>query len=170
MTTTAPIIPRSPLDRLRWAVADAWAVTLRDLTHWVHQPATVVVGLLFPVLMVLMFGYLFGGAMSVPGGGDYREFLLPGLFALTMVFGIEATIVAVTSDAAKGVTDRFRSMPMAPSAVVVGRCCHGCLIQIRLSLPAHQLRMSSPGAKDPQSDLQDSATRLRARGRHRNNL
>ena len=59
MTTTAPIIPRSPLDRLRWAVADAWAVTLRDLTHWVHQPATVVVGLLFPVLMVLMFGYLF---------------------------------------------------------------------------------------------------------------
>jgi ABC-2 type transport system permease protein len=122
MTTTAPIIPRSPLDRLRWAVADAWAVTLRDLTHWVHQPATVVVGLLFPVLMVLMFGYLFGGAMSVPGGGDYREFLLPGLFALTMVFGIEATIVAVTSDAAKGVTDRFRSMPMAPSAMVVGRC------------------------------------------------
>jgi ABC-2 type transport system permease protein len=88
MTTTAPIIPRSPLDRLRWAVADAWAVTLRDLTHWVHQPATVVVGLLFPVLMVLMFGYLFGGAMSVPGGGDYREFLLPGLFALTMVFGM----------------------------------------------------------------------------------
>jgi ABC transporter DrrB family efflux protein len=122
MTTIAPVIPRGPLDRLRWAVADAWTITRRDLTHWVHQPVQVVVGLLFPVLMVLMFGYLFGGAMSVPGGGDYREFLLPGLFALTMVFGIEATIVAVTSDAAKGVTDRFRSMPMAPSAVVVGRC------------------------------------------------
>jgi ABC-2 type transport system permease protein len=122
MTTTAPVIPRSPLDRLRWAVTDAWTITTRDLLHWVHQPVPVVVGLLFPVLMVVMFGYLFGGAMSVPGGGDYREFLLPGLFALTMVFGIEATIVAVTSDAAKGVTDRFRSMPMAPSAVVVGRC------------------------------------------------
>jgi ABC-2 type transport system permease protein len=122
MTTTAPMIPRGPLDRLRWAVADAWTITLRDLTHWVYQPTPVVVGLLFPVLMVLMFGYLFGGAISVPGGGDYREFLLPGLFALTMVFGIEATIVAVTSDAAKGVTDRFRSMPMAQSAVVTGRC------------------------------------------------
>jgi ABC-2 type transport system permease protein len=122
MTTIAPVIPRSRRDRLRWAVTDAWTMTTRDLLHWVSQPVVIVVGLLFPVLMVVMFGYLFGGAMSVPGGGDYREFLLPGLFALTMVFGIEATIVAVTSDTAKGVTDRFRSMPMARSAVVVGRC------------------------------------------------
>jgi ABC-2 type transport system permease protein len=122
MTTIAPVIPRSRTDRLRWAVTDAWTMTTRDLLHWVSQPVVIVVGLLFPVLMVVMFGYLFGGAMEVPGGGDYREFLLPGLFALTMVFGIEATIVAVTTDTAKGVTDRFRSMPMAPSAVVVGRC------------------------------------------------
>jgi ABC-2 type transport system permease protein len=72
-------------------------------------------------MLVLMFGYLFGGAMSVPDGGGYREFLMPGMFALTMVFGIEATMVAVTTDAARGVTDRFRSMPMAASAVVAGR-------------------------------------------------
>jgi len=117
----APPVPRTLLERLRWAVVDAWTVTRRDLAHWARQPAVVVVALLFPVMTVLMFGYLFGGAMSVPGGGDYREFLLPGMFALTMVFGIEATMVAVTSDAAKGVTDRFRSMPMAPSAVVAGR-------------------------------------------------
>jgi ABC-2 type transport system permease protein len=116
-----PATPRTPLDRLRWAVADAWTMTGRDLAHWVRQPAPVLVGLLFPVMIVLMFGYLFGGAMSVPGGGSYREFLMPGMFALAMVFGLEATMVAVTTDAAKGVTDRFRSMPMAPSAVVVGR-------------------------------------------------
>jgi ABC-2 type transport system permease protein len=116
-----PTIPTTPLDRLRWAVVDAWTITGRDLLHWARQPTPVVVGLLFPVLMVVMFGYLFGGAISVPGGGSYREFLLPGLFALTMVFGIEATMVAVTTDAARGVTDRFRSMPMAPSAVVTGR-------------------------------------------------
>jgi ABC-2 type transport system permease protein len=108
-------------DRLRWTVVDAWNMTRRDLEHWVRQPAPVVVGLLFPVLMVVMFGYLFGGAISVPGGGDYIEFLLPGLFVLTMVFGIEGTMVAVTADAAKGVTDRFRSMPIARSAVLVGR-------------------------------------------------
>jgi ABC-2 type transport system permease protein len=116
-----PAAPRTPLDRLRWAVTDAWTMTGRDLAHWVRQPAPVLVGLLFPVMIVLMFGYLFGGAMSVPGGGSYREFLMPGMFALAMVFGLEATMVAVTTDAAKGVTDRFRSMPMAPSAVVVGR-------------------------------------------------
>jgi ABC-2 type transport system permease protein len=121
MTIMTPAAPRTPLDRLRWAVIDAWTITGRDLAHWVRQPTPVVVGLLFPVLTLVMFGYLFGGAMSVPGGGDYREFLVPGLFALTMVFGVEATMVAVTTDAARGVTDRFRSMPMAPSAVVVGR-------------------------------------------------
>jgi ABC-2 type transport system permease protein len=121
MTTDSPALPTTPPERLRWAVADAWTVTGRDLLHWARQPAPMVVNLLFPVLMVVMFGYLFGGAISVPGGGSYREFLLPGLFTLTMAFGIEATMVAVTTDAARGVTDRFRSMPMAPSAVVAGR-------------------------------------------------
>jgi ABC-2 type transport system permease protein len=107
---------------LRWAVADGLQVTRRDLLHWARQPAPVIVGLLFPVLLVLMFGYLFGGAMAVPGGGDYKEFLLPGMFGMTMAFGLEATMIAVSTDVRRGVTDRFRSMPMAPSAVVVGRC------------------------------------------------
>jgi ABC transporter DrrB family efflux protein len=109
------------LTRLRWAVADGWTMTQRDLAHWARQPAPLIVGLLFPVLLVLMFGYLFGGGMVIPGGGNYREFLLPGMYALTMAFGIEATMIAVTTDASKGITDRFRSMPMAPSAVVMGR-------------------------------------------------
>jgi ABC-2 type transport system permease protein len=115
-------VPRTTWSRMRWAVQDGWTLTVRALLHWARQPAQVVVGLLFPVLMVLMFGYLFGGGMSVPGGGDYREFLLPGMFAMTMLFGLEATMVSVTTDADRGVTDRFRSLPMAPSAVVVGRC------------------------------------------------
>lgn len=109
------------IDRLHWAGVDACTVTRRDLLHWVRQPAGFVIGLLFPVMTVLMFGYLFGGGMTVPGGGSYREFLLPGMYAMTMVFGLETTFAAVSTDAARGVTDRFRSMPMAPSAVVVGR-------------------------------------------------
>jgi ABC-2 type transport system permease protein len=121
MKPVTPAISRTPLDRLRWAVADAWTVTRRDLIHWVHQPFGIIVTLLFPVMLVLMFGYLFGGAISVPGGGDYREFLMPGMFAMTMAFGLEGTMMAVSTDAARGVTDRFRSMPMAPSAVVAGR-------------------------------------------------
>ncbi|MBL1076263.1 ABC transporter permease [Nocardia sp. 2] len=112
----------SRLRRLRWAVADACTVAGRDLAHWRRRPGAVIANtLLFPIMIVLMFGYLLGGAMNVPGGGDYREFLLPGMFAMTMVFGIGTTMVAVSSDAARGITDRFRSMPMSASAVVAGR-------------------------------------------------
>ncbi|MEV5695391.1 ABC transporter permease [Micromonospora globbae] len=107
--------------RLRWAVTDTLVLTGRALAHWTRQPGQLIAGLLFPVLLVLMFGYLFGGAMSVPGGGDYREFLLPGMFVMTMAFGIEASYAAVATDTARGVTDRFRSLPMARSAVVGGR-------------------------------------------------
>jgi ABC-2 type transport system permease protein len=117
-----PAIPRTILSRLGWAIADAWVITLRDLTHWARQPGAVIAStLLFPIMIVLMFGYLLGGAMTVPGGGDYRDFLMPGMFAMTMVFGIGATLTAVSADAARGVTDRFRSMPMAASAVITGR-------------------------------------------------
>jgi ABC-type polysaccharide/polyol phosphate export permease len=106
---------------LRWAILDGWTITQRDVLHWVNQPFQIAVGLLFPVMIVLMFGYLLGGAMSVPGGGNYREFLMPGMFATTMLFGIESTFQAISTDAARGITDRFRSLPMAASAVVVGR-------------------------------------------------
>ena len=117
-----PAIPRTILSRLGWAIADAWVITLRDLAHWARQPGAVIAStLLFPIMIVLMFGYLLGGAMTVPGGGNYRDFLMPGMFAMTMVFGIGATLSAVSADAARGVTDRFRSMPMAAPAVITGR-------------------------------------------------
>jgi ABC-2 type transport system permease protein len=129
MSTTTPMSAAhhtlstgSPLSRFGWTLADAWTITLRDLNHWVLRPGTVIVGWVFPVMIVLMFGGLFGGAIGVPGGGDYFEFLMPGMFAMTMLFGLETTMMAVTTDAARGVTDRFRSMPMSASAVVLGRC------------------------------------------------
>jgi len=106
---------------LRWALADGWTITRRDLIHWVREPAPVVFGLLFPILVALMFAYLLGGAMTVPGGGDYREFLVPGMFAMNMLFGVGATMIAVYTDARRGVTDRFRSMPMSAPAVLLGR-------------------------------------------------
>ena len=110
------------VERARWAVVDAVAVAGRDVAHWRRQPAAVLGGALFPVLLLLMFVYLLGGGMVVPGGGDYRDFLVPGMLALAMVFGVEATMTAVVTDTARGITDRFRSLPMAPSAVVAGRC------------------------------------------------
>lgn len=124
MTATIPI-PTSGAttpNRISRAARDGWIVAVRDMTQWVREPQLIVFGLLFPVLFVVMFAYVLGSGIIVPGGGSYREFLMPGMFAQTMAFGIGETMMAVTTDAAKGVTDRFRSMPMAPSAVVVGRC------------------------------------------------
>jgi ABC-2 type transport system permease protein len=104
-----------------WVLADSWTIARRDFARWARQPGPVVAGLLFLALMVFMFGYLFGGAIRIPGDADYRDYLMPGMFAMTMLFGLEATMIAVSTDAARGVTDRFRSMPISPSAVVAGR-------------------------------------------------
>ncbi len=100
---------------------DTRTLTRRELDHWMAQPAPVIISLLFPVLTVLMFGYLFGGAMTVPAGGSYRAFLLPGMFTMTMLFGLEATLAGVVTDLTRGITDRFRSLPMAAAAVLAGR-------------------------------------------------
>ncbi|GAA3135192.1 ABC transporter permease [Nonomuraea salmonea] len=106
---------------LRWAIVDGWTIARRDLIHWANQPMTVVFGVAFPIVITLAFGYLFGGAVQVPEGAGYFAFLMPGMYGMTMLFGLSSTMIAVTTDAAKGVTDRFRSLPMAPSAVLTGR-------------------------------------------------
>lgn len=105
------------------ALREGWIITQRDLMHWVRQPASLIFGLLFSIMLLLIFGLLLGGAIEVPGGqrGDYIAFLLPGMFALTMLFGLESTMTAIGEDASKGVTDRFRSLPISSGAVVLGR-------------------------------------------------
>lgn len=99
----------------------SWVITLRELKHWQREPWTPVFGIAFSIMLLLVFGYLFGGAIELPGGGDYLPYLLPGMFALSMLFGVEATMGAVTNDSKKGVTDRFRSLPMSSVAVPLGR-------------------------------------------------
>jgi ABC-2 type transport system permease protein len=107
---------------LGWALADGWTVARRTLIHWRMQPGIVIFGWFFPVLMMLMFGALLGGAMEMPQGQSYYELLVPGIFTLAMLFGLEGTMTAVATDVSKGVTDRFRSLPMSSAAVVLGRC------------------------------------------------
>ncbi|GAA1597057.1 ABC transporter permease [Actinomadura kijaniata] len=116
-----PQMPRTLPQRAGWALTEGWIVARRDLIHWVRNPTVVTYQLVWPIVMVLMFGFVFGSAMTVAGGGNYREFLMPGLFAQTMMFGIATTLLSVTTDASRGVTDRFRSMPMSSSGVVLGR-------------------------------------------------
>ncbi|MEV8340828.1 ABC transporter permease [Streptomyces niveus] len=115
------LAPAGDHGRAYWAVADCWNLVRRSLIHYQRQPAFILWTLGFPLVSVLLYGYVFGSAMKVPGGGDYREFLMPGMFTMTMAFGFMNTATAFATDAGKGVHDRFRSMPMAPSAVVTGR-------------------------------------------------
>lgn len=113
-----------PLARARWAVADTWVVARRYLLHLVYKPDELVGTLMVPVLAVLLFGFVFGEAMGAvmdAPGEEYREFLMPGLFALTMAFGIGNTTIAVVTDAGRGVVDRFRTLPMAPASLLAGR-------------------------------------------------
>ncbi|CAL9303246.1 ABC transporter permease [Streptomyces sp. SudanB52_2052] len=102
-----------------YALTDSWTMTRRELARWGRQPVQLAVNLVFPVMLLLMFGYLVGGGRGVSGA--YRDYLVPGMLALTMAFGLEGTMIAVTRDLDKGVIDRFRSMPMANGAVLVGR-------------------------------------------------
>lgn len=118
ITPTVTVQPPTPraVDSLR----DAATLAGRILRHWRQRPMSIVLGLLFPVLMVAMFGYLFGGAMAVPDG-TYMGFLIPGMLAMTMLFGLEALVVGVTKDNAEGVTERIRAMPVATIAILAGR-------------------------------------------------
>lgn len=103
------------------AVPEGWVLTLRELKHWQREPWTPIFGIAFSVMLLLVFGYLFGGAIEIPGGGNYLAYLLPGMFALTMMFGVESSMAAVAADAKKGITNRFRSMPIHGVSVPVGR-------------------------------------------------
>ena len=113
---------------MTWALRDSWTVTLRDLGHWRRQPWDLLIGLAFPILLLLMFGFLLGGAIDVPGG--YIEFLFPGMLAVTMAFGLESTMTYVSQDVQRGVTDRFRSLPMSRAAVLLGRATADMLASV----------------------------------------
>ncbi|ARQ69442.1 ABC transporter permease [Streptomyces marincola] len=110
-----------PVPRARRLVTDSATMARRGFAHWARRPGQLLVGLAFPVMMLVMFTYFIGGGMAVAGGGDYAAFLVPGMLTMTMAFGLEGTMVALTADIDRGLLDRFRSMPIAPSSVLVGR-------------------------------------------------
>jgi ABC transporter DrrB family efflux protein len=108
--------------RVRRAVGDWGQVAWRNTLHVVRQPINAVFLLVQPVLFVLMFRYVFGGALALAvGRGRYVEFLLPGIVAQTMAFGSMSTAVGLAEDLGTGMVDRIRSLPVARSAVLAGR-------------------------------------------------
>lgn len=103
-------------------IADAHVVAKRNIIKIKRVPDLLVFTTLSPIMFVLLFSFVFGGAIDTESGGQaYREFLLAGIFAQTVIFGATITGVALAEDVKKGIIDRFRSLPMAPSAVLTGR-------------------------------------------------
>ncbi|MEE8601104.1 ABC transporter permease [Euzebya tangerina] len=100
---------------------DAGVVAKRNLIKIKRVPDLLVFTLISPIMFVLLFAYVFGGAIDVPDGGSYRTFLIGGIFAQTVVFGATLTGAGLAEDIQKGIIDRFRSLPMARSAVLAGR-------------------------------------------------
>jgi ABC transporter DrrB family efflux protein len=121
---SVPITPSGPslLTRARWAVTDTLTITRRNLLVWMRVPAYIMFTVIQPVMFVLLFRYVFGGAIAVPGvKGGYVNFLLPGIIGQTAAFATFGTAIALAQELQKGVIDRLKSMPMARSAVLAGR-------------------------------------------------
>jgi ABC-type polysaccharide/polyol phosphate export permease len=106
--------------KLYWALADGLVLAKRNLVQIPRIPELLVFATIQPVMFVLLFRYVFGGAIDV-GGTSYVNFLMAGIFVQTVAFGSVATGVGLAEDLQKGLVDRFRSLPMARSAVLTGR-------------------------------------------------
>jgi ABC-2 type transport system ATP-binding protein len=116
-------LPRPTWHEFVSAARDSWVVTGRNLRHFTRQPGLLIFSTVQPIMFVLLFSYVFGGAVkgSLPGGVDYIDFLLPGILVQSVSFRATQTAIGLSEDLRTGVVDRFRSMPMARSAVLVGR-------------------------------------------------
>jgi ABC transporter DrrB family efflux protein len=139
---TVPTVPVQPKSRpaLGWLLHDGVVVAKRNLIQTVRVPEAIFFSLVQPVIFVLMFAYVFGGAIPIPGADPeagaqaYREFLVPGIFGQTVAFAAASSTVGLAEDLHKGIIDRFRSLPMAPGAVLFGRTAADALRQILVLL------------------------------------
>ena len=103
------------------AISDTVTMTTRYLYHYLRKPSLLGLAVAQPVLFVLLWTYVFSGAIQTPGGIDYVDYLMPGLFILAIAFGSANTGVGLADDLARGLLDRFRALPMARPALLVGR-------------------------------------------------
>lgn len=108
------------MSSLTYAVSDGWEVTKRNLIAYTRVPQMLVFSTIQPIMFVLLFRYVFGGAIPIPGY-SYVAFLMAGIWVQTAMFGGMNTGIGLAEDMGKGIIERFRSLPMARSAVLVGR-------------------------------------------------
>ncbi len=119
ISTTQSLMPRAR-SRLYWTLADALVLAKRHLVQIPRIPEELVFSTIQPIMFVLLFRYVFGGAIAVRGT-SYVNYLMAGIFVQTVVFGSTSTGIGLATDLQRGLVDRFRSLPMAKSAVLTGR-------------------------------------------------
>jgi ABC-2 type transport system permease protein len=121
MTATSTARPAAASGTLASAIRDGLIITWRNLKRIPRIPELAIFAVLQSIMFVLLFAFVFGGAIPIPGGGNYNDFLMPGIFAQNIVFAAGITAIGIADDIGKGIIDRFRSLPMARSAVLTGR-------------------------------------------------
>ena len=122
--TTARLATPAPIGGIRRALADGLVIAWRNLKRIPRIPELAIFAILQSIMFVLLFAFVFGGAIPIPGypsSNAYREYLMPGIFAQTIIFAAATTAIGMCDDINKGIIDRFRSLPMARSAVLTGR-------------------------------------------------
>lgn len=110
-------LPSGPV----WLLRDSWTEATRHLRAVPRNPELLVFATIQPIMFIVLFLYVFGGSIEVPGYDSYEQYLMPGIFAQTVVFNSAFTGVGLADDLQKGIIDRLRSLPMYPSAVLIGR-------------------------------------------------
>jgi len=131
---TSMTVPVTDLTTGRGAIAqfagDVRVLTKRSLARIRREPETLSEVTIQPIMFVLMFAYVFGGAIEIPGGGSYHEYLIGGMLGMGLAQTAPGTAVAVVSDMATGLIDRFRSLPMSRAAVLTARTLADLLTQM----------------------------------------
>ncbi len=117
------------MNSLQMVTSDGLTIAKRNMIKIKRVPDLMVFTMLSPIMFVLLFAYVFGSAIDIPGM-SYREFLIAGIFTQTVIFGSTWTGLGMVEDLQKGIIDRFRSLPMAPSAVLIGRTTTDVLINV----------------------------------------
>jgi ABC transporter DrrB family efflux protein len=115
---------------LWWALRNALVLTGRGVARIIREPSQLLDVTIQPVIFVLLFVYVFGSAIRLPSGDNYHEYLIGGMFGMTLIGTAQGTAVGVSADMATGLIDRFRSLPIARSAVLAGRVVTDLLTQV----------------------------------------
>ena len=111
-------------------VSDSWIITKRQLLQLTRVPEVLIFSTIQPVMFVLLFRYVFGGSIQTGQPGGYVQLLMPGIFVQTVAFTLAGTASGLAEDMKKGLIDRFRSLPIARSALVIGRTLGDALLNI----------------------------------------